>query len=881
MKKYLLLIIGACCILSSQQTFSQNILLPERFAFDPELSYNPDIPSPASFLGYELGEAFTLYHPAVSYFKQLDQASERITLGEYGKTYEGRPLIYLVITSEANHQRLETIRENNQKIFDPQNLENSEAQELMESQPLVVSFSYNIHGNEASSTEAAMQVAYRLAATDDAATRSLLQNVVFVMYPCINPDGRDRYAYWYKSMQRAVPGIEPMELEHDAPWPNGRTNHYWFDLNRDWIWGIHPESRGHTSIYQRWMPQVHVDYHEQGINSNYFTAPGTTPRNLLLPDTYEAWSDSFGRANIAAFDKHKVAYFTREAFDFFYPGYGSSYPSVMGAIGMLVEQGGIGGGRGVERNDGTILTLRQRVFDHYTTSLATLMKASERRQELFSYTQEAMKPSTSKVNTQAYIFPDNSSGYLYEVLQILLHHGVDVQKSTSSFSVARAKAYHQGNSQSKSFPRGTFIVSTDQNRHLFINTLLQRQMEIEDSVMYDMATWSAPLAYNLEVYTTDSPLGVSGESLSEAPSLPFGLSATEEPYAYVLDWKQRHAPKALAMLWKKGYRVRSAGKSFGRGDQQFSPGTLIVLVGRNLDKVDEIEADLEEIAQMAQVQITGLSTGRMDNGIDLVSRYSRVIKQPKVALMVDQPFDTYTAGQLYFLFDQDTEFPISRLRPTQIQQTDVPKFGRRYGYGDLNDYDVLLLPGGNNLKEVFGEKGLEALEDWVRRGGVLIATEESAYFFTKKQSEMTTVELSQPDSDTSSTAKYLPYSESQRYYGLKRIPGSALNSSIDTSHPLGFGLDKRVFSLKFGSTALTPSANMQTVGYYEKNAEELLVAGYASPENLKLLAGKSWAGVVNMGRGKVVLITDNTQYRMFWRGPSRMIQNAVMLLPGM
>ncbi|MEM6629964.1 MAG: M14 family metallopeptidase [Bacteroidota bacterium] len=861
-----------------QPIFAQNILLPERFAFEPDLVYDSSIPSPAQYHGYELGEALTLYHQMVAYFRVLGQASSRITLGEYGETYEGRPLIYLVISSEENHSRLETLR---QKNLERMNGGNDNSISLSPDAPMVVSFSYNIHGNEASTAEAAMQVAYRLAAAQDAETESLLNDVVFVMYPCINPDGRDRYSYWYKSMRRAVPATEFMELEHDATWPNGRTNHYWFDLNRDWIWGVHPESRGHISIYQQWMPQVHVDYHEQGINSNYFTAPGTTPRNMLLPDTYEAWSDTFGRANIAAFDKHKIAYFTRESFDFFYPGYGSSYPSVMGAIGMLVEQGGIGGGRAVETDDGQILTLRQRVFDHYTTSIASLKKAVERKSALISYAREAMDPASSKVATQAYILPDDPSGYLYEVLHILLQHGVEIQKSTSEFTVANAQNYRDNSLGRQSFPVGTYIISTDQSRHLFINTVMQQFMEIEDSVMYDMSTWSAPLAFNLEAFAVNQALSISTEPLQEAPKLPQGITNPEAEYAYVIDWNQRYAPRALAMLWKMRYRVRSAEKAFGIGDQKFSPGSLIILLGRNLEKAATVVADMEQLASDAQVQVVGLNTGRMDTGIDLVSRSSNVVKPPKVALMVDQPFDTYTAGQLYFLFDQDTRLPVARLRPTQLQQTDVPKFGRRYGYGDLNDYDVLLLPGANNLSALFGEKGLEALEDWIRRGGVLIATEESADFFTKKQSELTAVELDRPGKDTSSLAKYLPYQERQRYYGLKRIPGSALNAHIDTGHPLGFGIKDQVYALKFGSTGLKPSTNFQTVGYYEKDADKLLSAGYASSENLKHLAGKSWAGVVNMGQGKVVLITDNTQYRMFWRGPSRMIQNAVMLLPGM
>ncbi|MDX1407733.1 MAG: M14 family zinc carboxypeptidase, partial [Saprospiraceae bacterium] len=301
-----------------------------------------------------------------------------------------------------------------------------------------MSYSYNIHGNEASSTEAAMQVSYRLVAAEDAATQDLLDNAVIIFYVCINPDGRDRYVYWYNSVQRAQLASEPGDLEHYAPWPNGRTNHYWFDLNRDWVWGVHPESRGHTAEYQYWMPQVHVDYHEQGYNANYFTVPGTTPTNKFLHDAYVAWADTFGRANIAEFDRHDIGYFTRERFDFFYPSYGSSYPSMMGAIGMLTEQGGIGGGTAIETEDGHVLTLRQRVFDHYTTSVATLRKAVEHRSQLQEYQIMTMDPVHSKSAAKAYILPAANNMYLHDVLAILLRNGVEVHRATAGIRVPRA-----------------------------------------------------------------------------------------------------------------------------------------------------------------------------------------------------------------------------------------------------------------------------------------------------------------------------------------------------------------------------------------------------------------------------------------------------------
>jgi hypothetical protein len=871
-------IILLLCLLGTTPLDGQVNLNEDRFAFEPQLKYNNQIPAPNKVLGYELGETFTIYAHVVDYFKQLTAASPRITMVKYGETYEKRPLYYLVITSEENQSNIESIRKNNLDLANFVATNEIEFNRLAENHPVVVSYSYNIHGNEASSTEAAMQVAYRLAATNDAETKNLLKNTVFIMYPCINPDGRDRFVYWYNSVQRNIPATSTKELEHSSPWPNGRTNHYWFDLNRDWIWRIHPESRGHTDIYQQWMPQVHVDYHEQGHNNNYFTAPGTTPRNLLLPDNYEALSDTFGKANIEAFDKHQINYFTREAFDFFYPGYGSSYPSVMGAIGMLTEQGS-SRGRAVETNDGYVLTFRQGIFDHYTTSIATLKKAAERREMLLRYSWDAANPGNTKDITKAYVFPDNPDSYLYEVLNILQKQGVKIDRSDAEFSVSLAENYQNKNLESRKFPKGTFIVKTDQPRHLFINSVLSPNMAIEDSVMYDMSTWAAPLAYNLDAYYSKSDIRVASVTVTELPTIKNGVINANAQYAYTIDWKQQNAPKALALLWEKGYRVRSAQETFSNGLKTWSEGTLIILQGRNREKKNIIEKDLAEIAKKANVLIEGHNTGRMLKGIDLASGKSKPVKKPKVALLVESPFSTYTCGQIYFLFDQITHLPVDRVRTSNLKQTAYPIFGSRNGAADLNDYEVVILPGGgNNLKKLFGKEQIKQLSDWVSAGGVLIATESASEFFTREKSKMTKVNLMEVKKDSSEAALYVPYKDRRDFNGKKRVPGAALNAVIDKTHPLAFGMPDHVFSLKFGNKALKPNPDFQTVGYYAKDVEALLASGYASEENLKHLAGKTFAGVQPMGRGKIVYLMDNTQYRMFWRGPSRMMQNAVMLL---
>jgi len=865
------------CVVAS---FAQPKLVDtQRFDFESSLPKDSSIPSPKDHLGYELGANFTLYAHIEAYIKKLAEASPRVIYNEYGTTYEGRQLINLVISSEENISNIDQLQADHLKLL---SASSAEADQLINKAPVFTSLSYNIHGNEASTSEAAMQVAYRMAAATDQETLDILKNSVIIIYVCINPDGRDRYVYWYKSMKRIKrPAHEPKDLEHFEGWPGGRTNHYWFDLNRDWIWGVHPESRGHIAEYQKWMPQVHVDYHEQGYNSNYFTMPGTTPRNKQLPNSYESWTKVFGDSHVAEFDKFQINYFTRDRFDFFYPGYGSSWPSVMGAIGMLTEQGGhSAGGRIVETDDGYHLTFRQRIFDHYTTSVASIKASAANRQGLLQYSYDAWQPAKSKVTTKTYLF-DSKDMYADEVVRVLKRNGVDVYQSDGSFSISSAINYRTGRAERKSFPAGTYLVSTDQPRNLFITSIMERNMQIEDSVMYDMATWSAPIAYNLDAWSSNSAVSTGMTKVEEMPKRTGEVVNPNSQYAYVIDWNQRDAPKALSWLWAKGYNVRAALEPFGKGGNNFSAGSLIVLKGRNRDKANDLEKDLAQIAQDCQVRIVGFSTGLMDRGMDLANTSNRPIKQPRVAMMVDPPFNSYTAGQIYFLFDWLTELPIERIRTGALEQTSLPKQGFRFGGADLKDYDVLILPGNRgSLKGMFEEEQQNQLKDWVMNGGTIIATENSASFFTEKNSKLTKVEMKKAPEDSTDARKYLKYADQEDYFGKRRIPGSALNAIIDNTNPLAFGMKSNLYSLKFGNDGLVPSDQLETVGYYSKNENDLLVAGYASKENLNHLKGMAFAGVKRMGEGKIVYLVDNTQYRMFWLGPSRMMQNAVMILPG-
>jgi hypothetical protein len=857
-------------ILFTLQKPSEAQLLNDRFEFDPDIEYRSDITSPEEFLGYPLGQEYTHHHQLGNYLKNLAEESDRVSVITYGETYEGRDLWLVFITSEENHARLDEIRENNLLLSDPE----TDHSAIIEDNPAIVWLSYGVHGNEASSAESALQTAYRLAAGEDNETSLLRSDAVTIIDPILNPDGRERYVTWYKSSQAHVLNTDASDLEHDEIWPGGRTNHYWFDLNRDWTWLVHPESRGRIAQYNEWMPQVHLDIHEQGFNENYFTMPGTTPRNLLLPDDYEEWSNQFGLGVIEEFDEHNINYATTEAFDFFYPGYGSSYPSLMGAIGMLAEQGGHSrGGRAVETEDGYVLTLQQRIFDHYKNSISTVRTAVANREQLLTYYRDALNPEASKVDTEVYVLPDNQTDHTYEVIDILLKHDITVERADADFTLRNGTDYRTGSSANRSLSTGDFIIKKDQPKHLFISTLFEPEMAIEDSVMYDMSVWSVPMAYNLDAYYSDSVPSVSTTRLEEAPLRRSGVVNASATYAFVIDWNQPGAPKALAKLWEKGYNVRSAEKLFSKGGLSFSRGTLIVLAGRNYEKRAELSNDMKEIAQEARVIIHGFNTGRMDSGMDLASRSSNVLHQPKTALIVDRPFNSYTAGQIWFQFDRNVEYGISRLRSWRLSSL------------DLSEYDVLILPGFYGGSSPLDESEMEILKNWVQAGGTLVATEQTAFALTKDRTEFTSVEMAEADEDSSDEgtdpAAFTPYEARTDSSGLRRIPGAAFHSHIDISNPLAFGVKEQLYSLTYTTDQLKPSSSYQVVGYYESDASDLLASGYASQDNLSKAAGNVFAAVAPMGRGNVVLLTDNTQYRMFWRGPERLLINAVMLVGAM
>ncbi|MCX7906799.1 MAG: M14 family metallopeptidase [Bacteroidetes bacterium] len=848
--------------------------------FYPGGRYAPEVPHPQTFLGYTPGEDFTPYDRVVAYLEAVARASARSRLVRYGQTHLGRPLHYMVLTDPANMARLEEIRQANLRLAEPRTLSAAEQERIVRENPVVVWLSYNVHGNEPPSTEAALRVIYQLAAGQDERTLRILRQAVVIVDPCLNPDGRERYVQYFRAYRQLRPNDNPDVVQHEEPWPGGRTNHYLFDLNRDWAWLVHPESRARIAAYRQWLPQVHIDYHEQNYNANYFTMPGMRPRNLLLPEENHQLAQRIGEAMNRAFDREQIQYFTRERFEFFYPGYGSSYPSLQGAIGMLTEQGG--GSRAgllVQTWDGTMLSFRQRVYNHFLTSMAALEEAVERREELLRYMARFFRDGISlRKGPALYVFPDRTESYLYRLLGVLHAHGVEIERARAPFVVPRPFDYRTGApGPSRSFPAGTWIVRADQPRQVLVHTLLLREMALEDSLFYDVSTWSAPLAFGVEGYWSEQPLNVATERVTEPPTYRGQVRGLPAAYAYLIPWDHVQAPRALVRLWGWGYRVRSAGRPFRLEGRDFPRGSLILLLGQQPDSLrDRVHEDMRRLADQTGVWIYGAQRALVESGRDLASPSHIPIRPPRVLLVADRPISMYSYGQLWYAFEQELGYTVHPVRLSSLAQV------------DLRRYDVILFPGGGNLRPFIDSTLQARLRAWVESGGVLVALEGSALFFTQDRSRFTRVELVRPQealqrARDAYTARlgWEAREDDQRH---QELAGVALRGELDPTHPLGYGLEGEVYVFAQLAEAFrwNPQASgISWAGRYGADPNTLKVSGFISAYNRAKLAGGVWAALVQMGRGKVVLMLPNPNFRMYWLAYQRMLWNAVFLLPAL
>jgi hypothetical protein len=819
-----------------------------------------EVPSPAEVLGYELGERFTTVAGISHYFAALAEASDLVSVHPYGSTVEGRPLIQVLVASAPHRVRLDEILDRNRELTDPETSE-ARASEIIRDNPAVVYLSYGVHGNESSSSEAALWTAYDLArgAPDMA---GVLDSVVVIIDPMVNPDGRDRYVSFYRQARGEEPNPNGNTREHREPWPGGRPNHYLFDLNRDWSWMSQPETRGRLATWDRWNPQVHVDLHEMGSNSSYFFFPAAKPINPIFPEHILEWGRRIGEGNARAFDREGWLYYTAQGFDLFYPGYGDSWPSLLGGIGMTYEQAGGGGaGLAVERDDGTILTLKDRASHHWVASKATIRTAAEGRTELLQGF-AAFHRNVDEGIPDILLVPGPDPERALALVRHLQAQGISVERSEAEFRVQTEA--HKGFESRQSFPEGTFLVRARQPRGRLAGALLMPEFPLEGDSSYDITAWALPYAYGVEAHAVSATLSGSWAAVGEGNPRGAGPAPADRPYGYLLTPGFDMVP-ALVQFLKEGGRAYAQPDTFRLGGALFPQGTLFLPRGRN----ENLDQKLRE-AGLGPYAVP-VSTGLTETGLDLGTGSAGFVTLPKVAVAAGDGVSSTSFGAHWFFLEQRLKLPFDAIDLSSLAGT------------DLTDYDVLVLPEGRGMQGVLGERGMEALRSWLRGGGTLVAVGSSAEAMGREIGEIELREAEEEklerDEELARALRTREERESDRW--AQAVPGTILRVALDPRHPLAAGasadgLEGEMFVLSRGR-AFEPAEGFESVAFFPEGLEK--ISGVISEESLERLDRSTWLAQVGVGRGSLILFVEDPLFRMFWYSGFQLYANALLLGP--
>ena len=831
MKQFFTLILSLLFISSfSQDNLSLDYYLPKG------VSYNPEIPTPQSVLGFVPGKWHVTHDKLVEYMKVLAAASPRITLEDRGKTFEDRPIILLTITSEKNHQNLDQIR--NQHI---QLTEATTSSTDIAAMPAVVYQGFSIHGNEPSGSNASLIAAYYLAAGQGNNIDELLDNVVILFDPSFNPDGLQRFAYWANTNKSKNISTDPQDREYSEVWPGGRTNHYWFDMNRDWLPVQLPESRARINTFHKWYPNILTDHHEMGSNSSFFFQPGIQSRtHPLTPKLNQELTKKIANYHADAFNKIGSLYFTEENFDDFYYGKGSTFPDINGGIGILFEQGSSRGH--AQETDNGILTFPFTIRNQFTAALSTLEAAKSMRTELLQYQKNFYANARKEAQTGAYVFGnEKDAATTYHLAEILKRHKIKFYDLKNDIT-----------SDGKKFKKGySYVVPKNQKQSRLIKAMFEKRTSFQDSLFYDVSAWTFPLAFNLD-YSEKSTTVDKGKEITELKhNTPKTISKSN--YAYLMEWHEYYTPAVLYKILKKGLRAKVGMKPFSVENQNYDYGTIMIPIQNQKLNSQEIYSYLQKLASENNVNITGVSTG-LTSGIDLGSNQFRALSLPKIALLTGGRITSYDAGEVWHLMDQRYNIPITKLNTDYLERR------------NLSRYTHIILP--NSWNQTLDKQVIDKIKTWIRNGGTLIGYRNAAQFF--KNNELMKIEFAKPEND----AKKISFEQRRDFFGAQVIGGAIFQAKVDRSHPINFGYKNDKISL-FRNTTLFVKADKQSYNNPIQYTKSPLLSGYISKKNLDSLSGTVPFKHRSLGRGNTILFTDNTNFRAFWYGTNKLLMNAI------
>jgi hypothetical protein len=714
--------------------------------------------------------------------------------------------------------------------------------------------SYNVHGNEPASSEAAMLTLFALLDPSNKKSAEWLEHVVVMIDPCINPDGRDRYVNWYNNAVGTHSyNADQQAREHMEPWPSGRTNHYNFDLNRDWAWQTQVETKQRIPLYQQWYPQVHVDFHEQGYNEPYYFAPAAEPLHVLLTPWQKDFQDQIGKNHAKYFDQNNWLFFTKERFDLLYPSYGDTYPMYNGAIGMTYEQGGISAGLGVQDKNNDTVTLVGRALHHFTTGMSTVEISAMNHQKLITEFKKYYQNSRAGNHGmyQTYLMTSSSAHKIKAIADVLKKNNIQFGTYTGGNGL-KAFDYHtksEGNYTNEGY---TIAVAAAQVHGVLASVLLDPITQVNDSNTYDITAWSLPYAFGVHGFATKEKLAHSNSF-----NLPtYTIASTN--YGYLIPYNSFSTAKVLAQLLSKHIKVRYAEKAFTTAGRNFEKGTLMVLKTSNSANW---AADTKAICEAAGVEAVAVSTGYSEKGADFGSPLDKMINHaPKVALLTGEGVSALAAGEVWNYFEQQLNYPITQLTYSMM------------GRIDLNKYDVVIVPEGQ-YRDLNSKPMADKFQAFVKKGGVLIALESAAQQFASNADwGIKMKELPTPSKPTvNDLAKYGERVQDQLMYSN---PGAIYKVHLDDTHPIGFGTNGIYYDLKQDMTLYEPSSDLWNVGAIKKDS---YVTGFVGVKAKSAIQEGVVIGVKEMGAGKFVFMADDPIFRNFWEAGKLILANAVFL----
>ena len=827
----------------------QNIQLPMNIK---GVRYNRSIPKPEEIIGHQIGTSHTRTDQVVDYFEALASRSNRIILNDHALTHEGRRLIHAIVTHPDNHENLETIREGNLKLSDKPN---SMSDQDLNKMPLVAYLGFSIHGDEASGTEASLLLLYHLAAGSGKQIDDILKNTVLIIDPMFNPDGRDRFVNWVNGNRGRVPTSDTQDREHNQPWPRGRTNHYLFDMNRDWLPVTQPESNGRIKLFHHWRPQFLLDAHEMGSNSTFFFQPGISSRNN--PNTPKGTIELANKLipfHAKRLDSIQSMYYSQQSYDDFYYGKGSTFGDIHGSVGILFEQAS---SRALESetNQGRLVyafTIR----NHYMSTLGTLDGLVALRKEFLTYHRDfyATAPDAAKKNqVRGYLVSLKQNRTRAQMLiQNLQKHRIVVHELKKSMTVK----------QTKFNPGEAVIIPSNQPQTRFLKGIMERMTTFEDSLFYDVSAWTLPLAYGVESYELkQNPNAYIGTQLGLVELDGGMLIGGKAKSAYLMKWDRYYAPKSLYSIMDLGIRPRLTTQAFSAvvdgKEVQFDRGTIVIpAYQRDADATitqEKIHKMMIHLAKMDHVNIYASNTASTPSGPDLGGAYQGVLQKPKVAILSGDGTSSYGVGEVWHLLNFRMGIPVSLLNAKQLSARKLSK------------YNTIIVPDGfySNLDST----DIKTLKDWVLNGGTLIATQTGSRWVVNKK--ILNEKLKKGGMDTLD----IPYEQAPMVTGAQRIGGSIFEVSLDNTHPIAYGYNKKTPMFRRGDTFFELSTSTAAnVGRYTKNP---LLSGYISEEKLKEIQNSASIIARRQGDGHVILFADNPSFRAFWYGSNGLLLNAV------